>query len=283
MGSHRGRGALGSPHAMPGLVKIDDADDPRIAPYRDVRERDLMGRAGLFVAESEVVVRVMIGSRRWGVRSMLLEQRRVEGMQDVLAGLDDRTTIYVASQKVMDAIVGFPIHRGVLALGERGLDLHPDEVLDKPGMFVGLVGLTNHDNVGGIFRNAAAFGAAGVLLDRASCDPLYRKAIRVSVGASLLVPFARGEDPVDLVDRCARRGREVIALTPKADLALEDVAREPARPRVLLLGTEWEGLPDEILARTRRVRIPMSSTYGLDSLNVAVASGIALAALASRS
>lgn len=269
--------------ARPTIVSIADADDPRIASYRNVRERDLMHHEGLFVAESEVVVRVMVGSGRWSVRSMLLEQRRLEGMQDVVDRLDARTTIFVAPQRVMDAIVGFPIHRGVLALGERGLDLHPDELLSKRGMFVGLVGLTNHDNVGGIFRNAAAFGATGVLLDRASCDPLYRKAIRVSVGASLLVPFARGEDPVDLVDRCARRGREVIALTPKSDLLLEDVAREPPRPRVLLLGTEWEGLPDDILARTRRVRIPMSSAYGLDSLNVAVASGIALAALGSRS
>jgi tRNA G18 (ribose-2'-O)-methylase SpoU len=265
------------------IVPIDSADDPAIAAYTRVRERDLVGREGLFVAEGEVVVRVLASRSRFAVRSLLLERRRVQGMRDVIERLDDRVPVYVAPQDVMDAIVGFPIHRGVLALGERGLDLHADEVLRREGMLVALVALTNHDNVGGVFRNAAAFGAGAVLLDRATCDPLYRKAIRVSAGAALVVPFARCGDALDLVERLERDGREVLALTPQGEVTLDEVAREPVTTstrRAIVLGTEGAGLPPEVLARARRVRIAMAP--GWDSLNVAVASGVALAALRAR-
>ena len=175
-------------------------------PYVRLRDRDLARTDGLFVAEGEVVVRVLASSRqtRFRVRSLLVEQRRVEAVADVVAALGDDVLAYVVPQNVMDAVVGFAIHRGILALGERGAPLDASAlldacaVLDEPGssfpggrIAVGLVGLTNHDNVGSVFRNAAAFGARGVLLDHATCDPLYRKSIRVSVGAAVVTPFAR--------------------------------------------------------------------------------------------
>jgi tRNA G18 (ribose-2'-O)-methylase SpoU len=171
----------------------------------------------------------------------------------------------------MDTVVGFAIHRGVLALGERGPALSPAVLAANASVLVGLVGLTNHDNVGGIFRNAAAFGASGVLLDAASCDPLYRKAIRVSAGAALVVPFARCASVDEMLAILAAANIEPIALTPRGEETIDSLP--PAR-RALLLGTEGPGLPDAVLARTRRVRIDMAP--GLDSLNVAVASGIAL-------
>jgi tRNA G18 (ribose-2'-O)-methylase SpoU len=156
------------------LMRVDDAADRALDPYLRIRERDLVGRDGLFVAEGEVVVRVLAFESPYTIRSLLLEQRRVEAMRDVVEHVPADVPAYVVPQKVMDAVVGFHIHRGVLAIGDRGDALHPEALLlgSGAGVIVGLVGLANHDNVGGIFRNAAAFGARGVLVDAGTCDPL---------------------------------------------------------------------------------------------------------------
>jgi tRNA G18 (ribose-2'-O)-methylase SpoU len=230
-------------------------------------------------------VRVLASSRqtRFRVRSLLVEQRRGDALADVIEALGEEVSAYVVPQAVMDGVVGFAIHRGILALGERGVPLDAAAVLAAPGgvgrgarLAVGLVGLTNHDNVGSVFRNAAAFGARGVLLDPATCDPLYRKSIRVSVGAAVVMPFARCASPDAMLDTIADAGWETLALSARGDETLDAVVTGPssAQGRVLLLGTEGDGLPEAILSRARRVRIDMAPT--LDSLNVAVASGIAL-------
>jgi tRNA G18 (ribose-2'-O)-methylase SpoU len=270
---------------------LASAAHPALDPYLRLRDRDLARSEavdargdGLFVAEGEVVVRVLASPRaRFRVRSMLVERRRLEAIGDVIEALGDEVSVFVVEQEVMDAAVGFPIHRGILALGERGSRLSAGTLLageasapPRLPIAVGLVGLTNHDNVGSVFRNAAAFGARGVLLDAATCDPLYRKSVRVSVGAALVVPYARCPSPEAMLDAIDACGWEALALTGRGEQTLGEVARarSPARGRVLLLGTEGTGLPDPVLARARRVRIDMSPT--LDSLNVAVASGIAL-------
>lgn len=265
------------------LVDIADVAAPEMEPYARMRDRDLARTDGLFIAEGEVVVRVLAARRhdRFRVRSLLVERRRVEDLADVIEALDD-VPVYVVAQEVMNAVVGFDIHRGILAVGQRG---HPFEGLDLLAaqrgapIALGLVGLANHDNVGSVFRNAAAFGARGVLLDAATCDPLYRKAIRVSVGAALVVPFARCGTPEAMLDTIEAAGWEAIALSARGDETIDAVMGEPLvgptpKRRILLLGTEGDGLPPDVLARTRRVRIDMEPT--LDSLNVAVASGIAL-------
>ena len=212
---------------------------------------------------------------------MLVCARRLEAVGDILGALASHVPVYLADQPVMDGIVGFHIHRGLLALAERGPGHSASELLDGLGpaaTVVGVIGVSNHDNVGGIFRNAAAFGASAVLLDATSCDPLYRKAIRVSVGGALLVPFARCPSPATILAALAARGFEAIALTPRGEERIEAIA--PGPRRALLLGAEGPGLPDEVLARARRARIEIVA--GFDSLNVAVASGIALHALAAR-
>ena len=252
-------------------IRVCDPAHPALEPYTGIRERDLVGRLGLFIAEGEVVVRVLALHCPLRIRSLLLEERRVAAMQDVLGALPDRVAVYVVAQALMDVVVGFAIHRGVLALGDRSPAVDPSVLASgTDGPLVGLVGLTNHDNVGGIFRNAAAFGAR-VLLDEATCDPLYRKAIRVSAGAALTVPFARCASAEAMVDAMRAARVEPIALTPSSD---ETLMRLPPGRYGLLLGTEGSGLPESVMARARRVRIDM--VPGFDSLNVAVASGIAL-------
>ena len=259
-------------------LAIDDPRDPRVADYLSVRERDLVGRDGRFIAEGMVVIEKLIAAGRHPLRSVLVAEHRLETLAPRLAGLADEVPIYVASQAVMDAVVGFHIHRGVLAVGERA-EPTPEAMLDglpPRALVVGLAGIANHDNMGGLFRNAAAFGADAVLLDSDSCDPLYRKAIRVSVGAALTVPFATLGPAQDLAEMLAQQGFEVLALSPGGEERLADLT--PAPRQAVLFGAEGPGLAPALLARSRRLAIPMAG--GFDSLNVATTSGIVLHRLA---
>ncbi len=261
------------------LVHIEDADDPRTAAYRDVRERDLVGRQGLFVAEGEVVLRALARSPLCAPVSLLIAGKRLAALADVIEALPDGTPVHVAGQAAMDAIVGFPIHRGMLALGRRRAAPGAGELLaglPRQALVLALSAIANHDNMGGIFRNAAAFGADAVILDSDCCDPLYRKAIRVSVGAALLTPFARLAPGEDLPGLLAAHGFEALALSPRGSQTLAQTDR--AARTAVLLGAEGPGLPDELLARSRTVRIPMAGAF--DSLNVAATSGIVLHHLA---
>ncbi len=261
---------------MPNVVSIASPDDPRVAPYREVRERDLAGRDGLFVAEGDVVLRVLLSGRsRYRPISILLAESRIVALAGLLEDLPESVPILVARPAVMERIAGFPIHRGILAMGRRAEASTVADVLAPargPALALGLVGLANHDNVGGAFRNAAAFGVDAVLLDGATCDPLYRKAIRVSVGASLTVPFARAGTDMALLDALEVAGFTAFALAPGGRESLHELDW-PERSAILV-GAEGPGLPAAILERARTLRIPMAA--GFDSLNVATASGIAL-------
>lgn len=264
---------------MPTIIPVEDPSDPRIEAYRDIRERDLTGRGGHFIAEGEVVLRVLLTASRHETVSVLIAAKRLAALTPLLETLPAAVPVYVAGQSALDGIAGFHIHRGILALGRRAALPSAAGLLGtdcRRSLVVALFGIANHDNIGGIFRNVAAFGADAVILDAECCDPLYRKAIRVSVGACLTVPFARlqpGEDAIATLTRC---GFEAIALSPSGETALARLAR-PARAAVLL-GAEGPGLPADVLARARTISIPMAN--GFDSLNVATTSGIVLHHLA---
>jgi len=264
---------------VPELVRIEDPEDERIAAYRDIRERDLVGRGGRFVAEGEVVLRVALSRSRLPLESVLLAEGREASLRDLLGTVPEGVPVYVAGQAVMDRIAGFAIHRGILAIGcARPEPAAADMLAALPprALVVVLINLSNHDNVGGTFRNAAAFGADAVLLDASCCSPLYRKAIRVSCGMSLVVPFAQGLSATALLDAVVAAGFEPLALSPQGAETIQEVAR-PERA-ALLLGAEGSGLPREVLRRGRTVRIPIGGS--VDSLNVATVSGIALHRLA---
>lgn len=285
------------------LVPIESLDDPRLAPYRNIRDARLhRGIASgpdlppLFMAEGEVVVRHLIslstarparlvGIAAPAIHSLLLTPARVQTLRDALDRLSPDVPVYLAEQAVMDAVTGFHIHRGVLAAGIRPPEPTLEQILALPPQqgrrtFVVLEDLANHDNIGGIFRNAAAFGAAAVLLSPRCADPLYRKSIRVSAGHALSVPFARLAPWPDGLDRLRAAGHRLAALVTDSDAAaLADWALDAPPNTTLILGAEGPGLTDA--ARTRAddlVRIPMAAD--VDSLNVSVAAGIALHALA---
>lgn len=261
------------------VIAIAAADDPRVADYRCVRERDLVGRQGRFVIEGEVVLEVAVRCGRFPLASVLIAADRVPRLGRLLDAVPAGVPVMSAAPAVMDAIAGFAIHRGILAIGLKPPPAEPAAALAAAlaalpprALVVGLAGLANHDNVGGIFRNAAAFGADLVLVDDESCDPLYRKAIRVSAGGVLAVPWLRAGPAAQMVTALEQAGLAPLALSPAGRERLCDL--KPPPRAALLLGAEGPGLPDAILARARTVTIPMSG--GFDSLNVATTSGIAL-------
>ncbi len=256
-------------------ICIDDPEDPRVAPYLDIRERDVVGRQGRFIAEGKVVLNVLLNGSRFLAESVLVLENRLAGLKEVFEKAPVRVPVYVTGREVMDRIAGFPIHRGILAVGEKGTPLQIDDILrtlPQKALIVVAVGIANHDNLGAIFRNAAAFGADAVFIDPTCCDPLYRKAIRVSVGAALKVPFAAVPDPAVLAADLVTRGFESFALSPNGATDIRGV--KPGKKTALYLGTEGEGLPPPLLARMRTLRINMAE--GFDSVNVAAASAIAL-------
>ncbi|MDP9838906.1 tRNA G18 (ribose-2'-O)-methylase SpoU [Neorhizobium huautlense] len=262
-----------------GLTRIDDPADPRIAEFRDIKERDLAGRRGRFIIEGTVVLRMAAaahGAGAFEIEKILLLENRLDGVRDILATVPDDVPAYVASGGVLDAIAGFHLHRGILALGRRMAEPDLDSLIDtlpKKALVVAACGISNHDNIGAMFRNAAAFGADAVLLDETCCDPLYRKALRVSVGSVLSVPYARGGSILSLLERLAERGLSIWGLSPSGQSDLRDIPPE-SQGIVLVTGTEGEGLPDTVMNRFGTARI--SQRPGLDSLNAGMATGIAL-------
>lgn len=254
-------------------IEIQNPADPRIAAYRDIRERDLTGRQGLFVAEGEVVLRTLLSpASLCRPVSLLMAKKRLSRFEAVIP---EDLPVFVADQEVLDAIAGFHLHRGLLAVGQKPVARPVEDLLADAGddaVILAAIGIGNHDNMGGLFRNAAAFGAAGLLLDDRCCDPFYRKAIRVSVGAVLRVPHAVSGTGEAIVTRLEKNGFEVIALTPGATEPLSGL--KPGGRRAILVGSEGPGLPETLMKRCRAVAIPMSG--GFDSLNVAVTAAIAL-------
>jgi tRNA G18 (ribose-2'-O)-methylase SpoU len=254
--------------------------DPRVAAFRAVRDGDLLRSRGLFVAEGRHVVRRVVEDGRYRVESVLVNEAALRELEPAMAALDPDVPIMVCAAESFEDIAGYDVHRGCLALVHRPPSASVGEVAHASTLLVVLEGVSNADNVGGVFRNAAAFGADGVLLSPTCCDPLYRKAIRTSMAATLRVPFARADNWPGALSSVKAAGFTVIALTPRQPS--ETLAAFTSRPRpariALLLGTEGDGLtPEAEGAADHRVRIPIAG--GIDSLNLAVATGIALHSL----
>jgi tRNA G18 (ribose-2'-O)-methylase SpoU len=249
--------------------------DPGLDPYRHVGDHTWLAERRLFVAEGRLVVERLLDDGRHEIESIVVTPAACEALGTPL--LNAPCDVYVCERGVLESITGFNFHRGCLALARRPKP-HAAEELAGARRLLALEGVGNPDNVGGIFRTAAALGADGVLLDPASGDPLYRKAIRTSMGATLRVPWVRVDAfPQSLEPFLAGR-RRLVALTPDpAAIDIHDFAATVSNADLLmfLLGAEGPGLNAATLTRAHvLVRIPV--TPEVDSLNVAVAAAIAL-------
>lgn len=255
------------------IEPIERADDPRISDYAHVGDHEWLRDRGLFVVEGRIVVRRLLESGRFPVHSILLTPA---ALQSFGAAIDTDAPVFIAAPDVLNQVTGFNFHRGCLALAQRPADgVATARFLDAE-LLLALEGVGNPDNVGGLFRVAAAFGVDGVLLDPATGDPFYRKAVRTSMGAALNVPFERVTPWPSGLDDYRGMDFTVAALTPRADARpIDEFAREFRRPVILMVGAEGPGLSDAALnVADTAVRIPISP--GVDSLNVVVAAGIAL-------
>jgi tRNA G18 (ribose-2'-O)-methylase SpoU len=256
--------------------RVASLDDPRLAPYRHVGDPVWLRKHGLFVAEGRLVVERLLALPGRDVHSLLVTPAAFAALADQLSSIEP---VYVSDRKVLEAVTGFNFHRGCLALAARPALTTVESLVEAPRLLA-LDGVGNPDNVGGLFRTAAAFGVTGVLLSGAAADPLYRKAIRTSMGSALFLPFARAKNWREALQLMRRHGLRIVALTPDARAAaIDPCANGTAGDRwVLVVGAEGAGLSRETLASADlMLRIPIVPS--VDSLNVVVAAGIALHAL----
>jgi tRNA G18 (ribose-2'-O)-methylase SpoU len=257
-------------------VVVDDRDDPRLADYRALTDAELRQRyeadAGVFIAEGPNVVRALISSR-YTVRSVLLTPKQADDLADVLDAVT--APVFTGPQELLEQVVGFHLHRGALAVGERGSPPAVEEVLVGARLVAVLERVNDHENLGALFRNARALGVDGVLLDPECADPFYRRAVRVSMGHLLHVPWTRLPALPAGLDVLRSAGFTTLALTPDGTaMPIEAVAVDPPARVALLLGAEGPGLTAETLAAADR-RVKVSMARGVDSLNVATAAAIA--------
>ena len=264
---------------MPWLP-VDDPDDPRIVEFLGLRDHELRRKresssgdlAGVFIAEGDIVVE-RAAQAGYRCRAAIVDATRA---QPLPAALGD-APVFAAGPTVLRRITGMSVHRGVLASFDRRPLPTPDDVLVGARRVVVLENVVNPTNVGVIARSALAFGIEGLLVDPTSCDPLYRRASRVSMGEVFALPHARLAQLPDGLDVLARHGFTPVALTPALDAQplRAFVSGHAGTARIaLVLGTEGHGLPAATMERCRRVRIPIDQR--VDSLNVGAAAAIAM-------
>jgi len=256
------------------VLPVVSADDERISDYRALTDLELRTRweppNGLFIAEGELVIRRALRAG-YALRSVLVDEKRV----DQFADLPDDAVVYTGSPALLESITGFHVHRGVLGSFHRRTLPALEEILAPARRIAVLEGLNTHTNLGALFRSAAALGIDAVVLSPNCADPLYRRAVRVSMGEVFAIPYVKTETWPDPLKVISSAGFRLLALTPGDDaVPLQQLsAADRARP-ALMLGAEGPGLTRAALAAGDvRVSIPMQN--GVDSLNVATAAAIA--------
>lgn len=262
------------------VYTIDSVDDPRVADYRSLTDVSLRRRKepaeGLFMAEShQVIARALAAG--YPVRSILTTPRWLGAVGELRLPVD--SIVMVAEELVVNEITGYRVHRGALAAMSRLPLPTVNEVISTARRVVIMEGIVDHTNVGAVFRSAAGLGFDAILVDPTCADPLYRRSVRVSMGAVFGLPWTRVSSWPSQLAELASWGWEIVALTPRPDAEdLRLLATDPPTRLALILGSEGPGLSDSALeAVTRHVRIPMSA--GVDSLNVAAAAAVACFAL----
>jgi tRNA G18 (ribose-2'-O)-methylase SpoU len=260
---------------MAELIEVTDPADPRLRDYRDLRDvelrKHLEAEHGLFLAEGEKVVRRAVEGG-FAARSFLMAPRWLDGLAGVLAASE--APCYVVSEALAEQVTGFHVHRGALASLQRRPLPSAESVLASARTVVVLEDIVDHTNVGAIFRSAAALGVDAVLLSPRCADPLYRRSIKVAMGAVFTVPYARLDDWYDAMPAVSRAGFTTVALTLAVDASPIEESVKGIAKVALVLGSEGHGLsPRWEQSADRRAIIPMCE--GIDSLNVAAATAVA--------
>jgi tRNA G18 (ribose-2'-O)-methylase SpoU len=252
---------------------IESLDDPRLAAYRNLKERDLARDGGRFIAEAEQVVRRLLASD-YQTESVLTAQRRAA---EIVPIVPENVPVFVVPDSMMQQVVGFKFHSGVLACGRRKSPATLRQIMDRLPRRATIVicpEIANTENLGALMRIAAGFGADAMVLGERSCDPFYRQSIRVSMGTVFSLNLLQSQDLCSDLREMKQRGVEMIATV--LDEMAQPLSEARRGDRVgLLFGNEAQGLSSEILAECdRRVTIPMK--LGTDSLNVAIAAAVTL-------
>ena len=257
---------------------LHDAADASLGAFRDVGDHAALERAGLFAVEGRLIVQRLLEDQRYNVHSVVVTPAASAALAATFEqrpGVD----VFVCDPATLHEVTGFHFHRGCLALAWRELPAPVSTAIERARCLLALEGIGNPDNVGGLFRSALAFGVDAVLLDPATADPLYRKSIRTSMGATLRVPYWRTTGWIGELMSLRAAGWRLIALTPHPDaIPVHDLRIDSSARHVILAGAEGPGLSDDAMAQAdAKVRIPMDPRA--DSLNVVVAAAIALNAL----
>ena len=258
------------------MIEITSLDDPRVSPFSRLTEAqlrmELEPENGLFIAESPKVIRVALNAG-WQPMALLCERKHIEGdARDIIERLSPRVPIYTGSRELLTQLTGYALTRGVLCAMHRRPFPTLEEILKGARRVVVIEAVTDTTNIGAIFRAAAALGIDAVLLTRDTCDPLNRRAVRVSMGSVFLVPWTWLDVPISSLHEYGFR-TVAMALTDQS-IPLDD-ARLKTEPRLaIIMGTEGDGLSQQTISEADyTVRIPMA--HGVDSLNVASAAAVA--------
>ncbi len=260
---------------MARFIPVDDPSDPRLADYSRLRDavlrRSLEAEHGLFLAEGEKVIRRAFQAG-YEIRSLLMSRRWMPGLADVLSAAP--APCFVAGDELVQQLTGFHVHRGALASFARRAVPGLVETLQSSRRVIVVEDVVDHTNLGAIFRSAAALGVDAIVLSPRCADPLYRRSVRVAMGAVFVQPYTRVTDWYGALDQIRSHGFQVLALTPAPDAMPIEQALSACADRVALcLGSEGHGLSQRWLASADvRVTIPMSR--GVDSLNVAACAAI---------
>ena len=252
------------------IERILDSADPRIAIYRDLKDKNLR-RDNAFIVEGKFILQTLLTRAQFEISSVLITEDRLLPLNQILTGVPAGVPIYISTPEIMAGIAGYHVHRGILAAGKANGSIFslPTYLNNKKRLAI-LSNISNPDNIGAIFRNAAGLGIEGIVLDDQCCSPLYRKAIRVSMGATLVLPWLQTSSIEEIILQFKEMNFTIYALSLQSAVALEDT--EFASYSAFLFGEEAHGLPPHIQIQCRPVTIPMSD--GTDSLNVAATSAI---------
>ena len=252
------------------IERISDASDSRISIYKDLKDKDLRS-TNSFIIEGKFILETLLTRSKFKISSVFITEDRLIPLETMLARVPADIPVYVTTHEIMTEIAGYNVHRGILAAGHADQTQNnlPAYLNDHDPIAV-LSNISNPDNIGAIFRNAAGLGIKAVLLDTQCCSPLYRKAIRVSMGATLVLPWVQAGSIGELIEHLIATDFTIYALSLQSATNLEDV--QFSGRSAFVFGEEAHGLPPHVQALCKAITIPMEA--GTDSLNVAATSAI---------